>query len=85
MLHSTFIKACNFADETVIINNLSELDGLIDRIVSTNIVAGIVSFTDTRDGVLKSAVYSEKLLSENRFVTKESVDILIDKKKMRDF
>ena len=23
MLHSTFIKACNFADETVIINNLS--------------------------------------------------------------
>ena len=85
MLHSTFIKACNFADETVIINNLSELDGLIDRIVSTNIVAGIVSFTDTRDGVLKSAAYSEKLLSENRFVTKESVDILIDKKKMRDF
>ena len=43
MLHSTFIKACNFADETVIINNLSGIRWVIDiELYLSTSVAGIV-------------------------------------------
>ncbi len=85
MLHSTFIKACEFADQTVVINDLFEINTIVESLMTFETIYGVVSFTDTRNGVFKAAELTEKYCPNNNFVSVDAVNILIDKKKMRDY
>lgn len=85
MLHSTFIKACKFADQTIVINDLLEIETVVKGLAAIGTIDGVVSFTDTRNGVLKAAELTEKYFPNNHFVSVEAVNMLLDKKKMRDY
>lgn len=78
-------KVINEAFQTYILDNATQIEDVVKQIIITNKVVGVLSFTDRHNGVLIANELNNKYIFNNKFTPNDSVGIINDKGRLREF